>query len=79
VIASAVTSIPDAFLKLAGEVKAGSFHAGMLELGMKDGMVHVIINPQLESRIPPTLMDRVKHAEAQLEAGISLSEVRSSE
>jgi basic membrane protein A len=75
VIASAVTSIPDAFLKLAGEVQAGTFHAGMLELGMKDGMVHVIINPQLESRIPPTVMDRVKHAESQLTSGVALSGV----
>jgi hypothetical protein len=60
-------------------VKAGTFHAGMIELWMKDGMVHVIVNPQLEVRIPPTLMDRVKRAAAQLEAGISLSEVRSLE
>lgn len=73
VIASAVTSIPAAFLKLAGEVKAGDFHAGMIELGMKDGMVHVVINPRLAARIPPALMARVKHAESQLEAGVPLT------
>ena len=40
---------------------------------MKDGMVHVIINPQLEARIPPAVMDRVNHAEAQLTSGAALS------
>jgi basic membrane lipoprotein Med (substrate-binding protein (PBP1-ABC) superfamily) len=75
VIASAVTSIPDAFLKLAQEVKAGDFHAGMIEFGMKDGMVHVVINPQLESRIPPAVMNQVKRVEHQLQAGAGLTAV----
>ena len=75
VIASAVTSIPDAFLKLAGEVKGGNFRPGMIEFGMKDGMVHVVINPQLESRIPPAVIERVKRAERQLEGGVALTSV----
>jgi basic membrane lipoprotein Med (substrate-binding protein (PBP1-ABC) superfamily) len=75
VIASAVTSIPDAFLKLAQEVKAGDFHAGMIEFGMKDGMVHVVINPLLESRIPPAVMDQVRSTEHQLQAGAPLTGV----
>jgi basic membrane protein A and related proteins len=73
VIASAVTSIPDAFLKLASEVKAGDFHGGKIELGMKDGMVHVVVNPQLAPRIPPQAMARVRHAENQLKAGVALA------
>lgn len=72
VIASAVTSIPDAFLKIAVEVKAGGFRPGMLEFGMRDGMVKVVINPQLESRIPPAVMEQVKRAEQQLEGGAKL-------
>ncbi|HXZ87004.1 MAG TPA: BMP family protein [Candidatus Binataceae bacterium] len=69
VLASAVTSIPQAFLKIAAEVKAGDFRPGMLELGMKDGMVHVIINPHLESRIPASALAAMKHAEQQIESG----------
>lgn len=69
VLASAVTSIPQAFLKIATDVKRGDFRPGMLELGMKDGMVHVVINPHLESRIPPTALAAMKHAEQQIVSG----------
>lgn len=69
VLASAVTSIPQAFLKIAAEVKAGDFHPGMLELGMKDGMVRVVINPRLESRIPAAAMADMKRAEQQIVSG----------
>jgi basic membrane lipoprotein Med (substrate-binding protein (PBP1-ABC) superfamily) len=72
VIASAVTSIPEAFLKIAVEVKAGGFRPGMREFGMRDGMVKVIINPRLESRIPPAVMEQVKRAEQQLKGGAKL-------
>lgn len=69
VLASAVTSIPQAFLKIAAEVKAGDFRPGMLELGMKDAMVHVLINPHLEPRIPATALAAMKHAEQQIVSG----------
>jgi basic membrane protein A and related proteins len=69
VLASAVTSIPQAFLKIAGEVKAGDFHARMLEFGMEDGMVSVIVNPQLESRIPASIMTRIKTTEQAIVSG----------
>src|SRR5438445_10208863 len=69
VIASAVTSIPDGMLKIASEVKSGSFHAGMIEFGMRDGMVHVVLNPHLEAKIPPPALDRMKRAEQAIEGG----------
>ena len=69
VLASAVTSIPQAFLKIASEVKSGSFHPGMIEFGMSDGMVHVVINPHLESRIPADAMAQVRRAEEDVETG----------
>jgi len=69
VLASAVTSIPQAFLKIASEVKAGDFHPRMLEFGMGDGMVRVIVNPQLESRIPASIMTRIKTTEQAIVSG----------
>jgi basic membrane protein A and related proteins len=63
VLASAVTSIPQAFLKIAREVKAGSFHPQMIEFGMADGMVRLILNPQLADRIPPAVLQNVHTAE----------------
>jgi basic membrane protein A and related proteins len=63
VLASAVSLIPRAFLKIAREVKAGDFHPSMIEFGMADGMVRVVFNERLESRIPASVMTRVKDAE----------------
>lgn len=75
VIASAVTSIPEAFAKLATDIKAGDFHTGMIEFGMKDGMVRVVLNPKLEARIPPTVTAEINHAERQFATGAGISAV----
>ena len=65
VLASAVTSTSMAFPKIAAEVKDRRFHPGMLVFGMKDGMVKVVLNPKLESRIPPAALERARKAEQQ--------------
>jgi basic membrane protein A and related proteins len=65
VLASAVTSTPLAFLRIADEVKQHHFHPGMLEFGMKDDMVKVVLNPKLESRIPAATLARVHAVEEQ--------------
>jgi basic membrane protein A len=63
VLASAVTSTADAFLKIATEVKDHQFQPGMLEFGMKSGMVKVILNPKLESRIPRAIIELARKDE----------------
>jgi basic membrane protein A and related proteins len=63
VLASAVTSTAQAFLRIATEVKEHRFHPGMIEYGMKDGMVSVVLNPRLESRIPAATIAEVRRAE----------------
>jgi basic membrane protein A and related proteins len=69
VLASAVTSTPLAFLKIATEVKDKTFHTGMLEFGMQDGMVSVVFNSRLESRIPAAALDRARKVEHDLDTG----------
>jgi basic membrane protein A and related proteins len=69
VLASAVTSTSMAFLKIATEVKEKQFHPGMLEFGMQDGMVNVVFNPRLVSRIPADALDRAKKVEHDLMSG----------
>lgn len=69
VVASAVTSTPLAFLKIAGEVKNKQFHTGMLEFGMQDGMVNLVFNPKLESRIPAAALARARQAQQDLTSG----------
>jgi basic membrane protein A len=69
VLASAVTSTPLAFLKIATEVKDKTFHPGMLEFGMQDGMVSVVFNPKLESRISAAALERARKVEHDLATG----------
>jgi basic membrane protein A and related proteins len=69
VLASAVTAIPQAFLKVAREVKSDRFKAGMLEFGMADGMVKVVYNSRLVSKIPPSALRDAADAQRAIIAG----------
>jgi basic membrane lipoprotein Med (substrate-binding protein (PBP1-ABC) superfamily) len=69
VIASAVTDIPGAFLKIAAQIKDGDFKPGMLEYGMKDQMVAVVFNPALQDRIGAEVSDRIGSVERDIIAG----------
>lgn len=66
VLASAVTFIPKAFVRIATEIKDHQFKGAMIEYGMKDGMVEVVYNPVLVSRIPADVMAKAKDAEQQI-------------
>lgn len=63
VLASAVTHIPKAFLRVATEIKEHRFHPGMIQYGMKDGMVDVVYNPGLKPKIPPEALQKASEAE----------------
>jgi basic membrane protein A len=63
VLASAISMTAEAFLKIAKEVQNHQFHAGMLEYGMEDGMVGVVLNPRLKRRIPAPTMQKFDEAE----------------
>jgi hypothetical protein len=41
----------------------------MLEFGMQDGMVSVVFNPKLESRLPPAAFERARKVEHDLATG----------
>jgi basic membrane protein A len=69
VIASAVTDIPGAFLKIASRIKDGDFQSGRLEYGMKDQMVKVVFNPALKGRIRRGVIDRIESVERDIIAG----------
>lgn len=69
ILASAVSDIPDSFLKIATEVQGGKFHPAMLEYGMQDGLVRVVYNNALTPRIPAAAIDRAKAAEKDIIAG----------
>jgi basic membrane lipoprotein Med (substrate-binding protein (PBP1-ABC) superfamily) len=41
----------------------------MVEFGMNDGMVRVVFNPQLKSRIPASAMAQVMRAQQEIQSG----------
>lgn len=69
VIASAVIDIAGGFLEVARQVKAGHFEGKIERLGMKDGVVSLVLNPRLESRIPAAVKARIDQARAGIIAG----------
>ena len=56
VIASVVIDLPKAFLMVAREVQAGTFTGRVLNLGVKDDVVRLVVNPALRDRIPAPAM-----------------------
>ena len=60
VLASAVLDIPQAFLAIARQVKEGAFKAQIERMGMKDGVVSLVINPQLTHHLSAELMKEIE-------------------
>jgi basic membrane lipoprotein Med (substrate-binding protein (PBP1-ABC) superfamily) len=59
-LASAVLDIPQAFVAIARQVQAGTFKAQIERMGMKDGVVSLVINPKLQHLISPELMQEIE-------------------
>ena len=62
VLASAVLDIPQAFVSIARQVKDGTFKAQIERMGMKEGVVSLVINPQLVNLISDSLMKEIDDA-----------------
>jgi basic membrane protein A and related proteins len=69
VLASAVIDIPRAFLTVAEEVKSGTFVATVEKLGMRDGVIALVYNAQLATRIPVAARARVEAAQGDIISG----------
>jgi len=69
VLASAVTDIPGAFLRVATDVAQRRFKPAMIEYGMRDGMVKVVYNPRLVARIPKEALAKAEEAQREIVAG----------
>ena len=68
-LGSVVIDLPHAFLTLAREVKAKQFHPHVVWLGMNDQVVTLVLNPALQSRIPPAIAAQVDSVQAQMRRG----------
>src|SRR6476661_6524557 len=68
-IGSVVIDLPHAFLTVAREVKEGHFKARVIELGTRDDVVTLILNPTLKSRIPATTLHLVDSLSTAMHTG----------
>ena len=62
IVASATLDVPHALLAMARSVKEGRFQPGVVFLGIRDGVVDIVINDSLASRVPAALRERIRAA-----------------
>ena len=70
-LGSVVIDLPQAFLTVAREVKSGNFKPRVISLGLHDNIVRFVVNPRIESSIPPQLEARVDSARKALDEAAS--------
>lgn len=68
-IGSVVIDLPHAFLTVAREVKEGHFKARVIELGTRDDVVTLVLNPTLRNRIPAGTLHLVDSLSTEMHAG----------
>ncbi|MBL0171619.1 MAG: BMP family protein [Gemmatimonadaceae bacterium] len=69
ILGSVVIDLPKAFLQIGREVQSGTFKGRVINLGVKDDVIRLILNPPLVSRIPATAIAKSDSVGALLKAG----------
>lgn len=69
VLASAVIRAKPAFVALAKRVKDGTFKGEIVLMGMADGAIEFVVNPNLRSKVPTAVMEKVTEVEAKIKSG----------
>jgi basic membrane lipoprotein Med (substrate-binding protein (PBP1-ABC) superfamily) len=68
-LASVVLYLPSAFLTVAREVKAGAFRPRVVLFDDRSGVVRLVLNPRLQSRIPSRVRAQIDSVQAQILSG----------
>ncbi|MFN0152136.1 MAG: BMP family protein [bacterium] len=69
VLASAVLDVPRAIAGVAAAVRDGRFVAGAYGVGVREGVVSVVMNPALASALPESVLARVRAIEETIASG----------
>lgn len=69
IVASAVLDVPGAFVRVAKQVKDGSFRGEPIRLGMRDGIVSFVPNTALYESLTPDARQAVAEAESRIRSG----------
>ena len=76
-LGSVAIDLPQAFLRVAREVKEGRFKPRVISMGLHDNIVRLIMNPRLESSIPASVRASIDSAHKALDAnGAELEQAR---
>lgn len=59
IVGSVVIDLPRALFSVANEVRDGTFEGRVITFGTRDSVVTLVMNPQLESRVPAATRQRV--------------------
>lgn len=70
-IGSVVIDLPHAFLTVAREVKEKRFKPRVIRLGSESDVITLVLNPALQSRIPPATLHAVDSARVAIRGGTS--------
>jgi basic membrane lipoprotein Med (substrate-binding protein (PBP1-ABC) superfamily) len=69
VLASATLDIPAAFVEVARQIRDGSFVSQPLRLGMREGIVGLVLNPRLRDEIPSEVLEELAGLEHEIRTG----------
>lgn len=69
IIASVVIDLPKAFLLIGREVQSGTFNGRVINLGVRDDVVRIVLNPVMRNRIPASAIAASDSVGAMLKAG----------
>jgi basic membrane lipoprotein Med (substrate-binding protein (PBP1-ABC) superfamily) len=68
-LGSVVIDLPLAFLTIAKQVKAGTFHPGVIQLGESSRVVTLVLNPSLRDRIPRDALAKIDSLQSRMFSG----------
>jgi basic membrane protein A and related proteins len=69
ILGSAVIDLPNAFVQIAEQVQQGTYKAGVTRLGLKSGVISLILNPKLISRIPQPVQAWIEETKGKIMSG----------
>ncbi len=69
ILGSVVIDLPKAFMMIGREVQSGTFVGRVINMGVKDGVIHLVMNPQLASLVPARVIAQSDSVGAMLKAG----------
>lgn len=68
-LGSVVIHVPAALMYVAREVRSGSFHSRVIDLGSKEGIVELVLNPTMLEQIPASTRSVIDSVTRRLDDG----------